>query len=195
MLHMIDLDSEYEMKEREEVKELSENDVLEFTEYKAKISEGTLITAAPLTLKFHSKTSKKHPLEDCVPSIIIFDSLDAKTHESDQLAEDMTYFVYDEIRLDGLVKEKGSRKVQVSEEINPEYKDKKWVFENISGIDYSIKAVKYKDHVQLLIDNCFKKITITIALPDSVRFSYIALTGKHYSITGLTFEFQGLRKR
>lgn len=183
MLHMIDLDSEYEMKERQEVKELSDNDTLVCEDYKTKISDGALINENPVTISFHSKTSKKHPLEDCVPSIILFDSLDAKTHESDTIAEDMTYFVYDEIRLDGLIKEKGSRKTAFSEEFNQEYKDKKWVFENITGLDYKIDAVKYKDHLQLKIDNSFKKITITIALPDSSRFAYLALTGKHCTIS------------
>lgn len=44
MQHLIDLDSEYRMKEREEVKALSGKNELKCTEYRHEVSEGILIT-------------------------------------------------------------------------------------------------------------------------------------------------------
>ncbi|MCR4617115.1 MAG: HD-GYP domain-containing protein [Lachnospiraceae bacterium] len=183
MLHLIDLDSEYEMKEREEIRELSGKDSIDCHSYKSDISEGILLNDYPVKICFNSKTSKKHPLEDCIPTVLLFDSLDARTHEQDNLAEEMLYCIYDEIRLDGRIQEVSSRITKTVEIINPDYVDKKWVMENLLGIDYTVEAVKCKDHVQIKIDNKFKKLTITIALPDSSRYAYIALTGKHCNIT------------
>ena len=73
MIHMIDLDSEYEMQERVEVTEFSETTELDCDEYRSQISEGVAITSNMVRIKFLCKPNKKYDENICVPALILFD--------------------------------------------------------------------------------------------------------------------------
>ncbi len=47
------------------------------------------------------------------------------------------------------------------------------------SIEYDIKMVKVKDHILISINDGEKTTSVTIALPDSVRFAYAGITGEH----------------
>lgn len=182
MIHMIDLDSEFDMKEREEIKELAGRNELECGKYRSSYSEGILISRYPTDISFKSTTYKEYPDVRSVPSIIIFDSLDGRMHTDDNKNEDMIYFEYCVIRLDGVYDCVGARKIQKKITEKDSTKEN-WIEANLQGLEYKVTAVRRRDHMLVTVDNKFRTIEFIIALPDSSRYSYVALSGEHCSIT------------
>lgn len=182
MIHLIDIDGEYEMKEKEEVKELAGKNELTCTEYRSAVSEGIVITDQMTNIKLTSTPEEGLSGDVYMPSIILFDSLDARIHMDEKNAERLLYFEYGEIKLDGTVVCKGARKMQVNITKNDSYD----TFFN--SIYYNIEAVKVKDHVLIKIRSDRETVEITIALPDSARWAYIGLTGEHCKISNVSID-------
>lgn len=182
MIHMIDLDSEFDMKEREEIKELAGRNELECGKYRSSYSEGILISRYPTDISFKSTTYKEYPDVRSIPSIIIFDSLDGRMHTDDNKNEDMIYFEYCVIRLDGVYDCVGARKIQRKITEKDSTKEN-WIEANLQGLEYKVTAVRRRDHMMVTVDNKFRTIEFIIALPDCSRYSYVALSGEHCSIT------------
>ncbi len=182
MIHMIDLDEEYQMKEKEEVKELAGRNELICDEYRSAISEGIVVTREMTNIKFTSTPVPGYPAENSMPSIILFDSLDARIHRTEKNIARLMYFEYGEIRFDGNVVRKGARKMQPKVEvINPDH-------EPLEGISYNIEAVKVKDHILIKIRSDLQTIEVIVALPDSARWAYIGLTGEHCQISDVSID-------
>ncbi len=187
MIHLIDLDSEYMMKERDEVKELSGKTELCMEEFKSDISEGIHIVSNITRIKLHSVTDRNNVRKECIPSLVIFDSLDGRVHDGAKVKE-MLYFEYALIRFDGKTECLGARKIQtntlelktVEKNNHPEIGEK--------GINYEIEAVKFKDHVLIKIKSEYQIIEHILALPDSARYAYIGLTGEHCTISNVVIE-------
>ena len=190
MLHMIDLDTEYELKEHEEVKELSGKNTLNCSEFRAAKSEGILINQYLTKIKVHSRADTDFIAENTIPSFIVFDSLDGRVHEIESKRKEMLYDEYSIIRFDGLIEKGSARKIK-SEIIPAEaYKGKKpsereYLKEYEKGLDYEIEAVKVKDHLLIIITNKFQTVKVTIALNDTTRFAYLSLTGELCLITNV----------
>ena len=173
MRHMIDLDGDYRMKERETVRELGGNNGMHCDAYRSEISDGIVVWNT--ITKIHLSYRDENPLDDhSVPAIILFDSLDARVHDEEETIRSLNYFEYCEIWLDGKTVNHGARsiKTEVTEYAPAVKPDKK------NTTDYDIETVKCKDHVLIRIDNGQAKTEVTVALPDSSRFAYAALTGK-----------------
>ena len=190
MLHLIDLDTEYDMKEHEEVKELGGKDVLHCADFRSEKSEGIILTRSPLLIKVHSRSEYEDAAENTIPSLIVFDSLDARVHETESKRKEMLYNEYAIIRFDGTITEGSARKIK--KEIIPTeaYKDKspssREIFaEYKNGLNYEVNAVKYKDHILIVITNKFQTVKITIALKDSTRYAYLSLTGQNCLISNV----------
>ncbi|MCR5268170.1 MAG: HD domain-containing protein, partial [Lachnospiraceae bacterium] len=152
MLHLIDLDTEYEMKEREEIAGLGGDNEMHFDEYRSSASQGIVITDQPVKISLNSKKDEGFPYSDCVPTIILFDALDGRMHgEEDRNAQEMQYFEYGVIRFNGEVICEGARKMETMIEVHDtddaDHESEK------HGMDYTIEAEKYKDHMRFVIDN------------------------------------------
>ncbi|MBQ9483591.1 MAG: HD-GYP domain-containing protein [Ruminiclostridium sp.] len=84
MLHLIDVDTEYEMSEREEVKALEGKNELIIDEYRSTVSEGILITpfmtTISLTVSPNTKVSGSAPSA----ALLLFDSLDGREHDTEK---------------------------------------------------------------------------------------------------------------
>ena len=190
MLHMIDLDTEYELKEHEEVKELGGKNELNCAEFRSQKSEGILLTRHPIKLRIHSRADKVIAGENTIPSFIVFDSLDSRVHETETKRREMLYKEYAIIRFDGKITEGCARKIK-SEIIPAEaYKTKapskqELFAEYKKGLTYEIESVKYKDHILIVISNKFQSLRITIALPDSTHYAYLCLTGEQCLINNV----------
>ncbi|MBR1638366.1 MAG: HD domain-containing protein [Treponema sp.] len=191
MLHLIDLDTEYEMKEREEVKELAGKNYLSCDEYGTSYSEGILInreiTKITLTCRAASATDEKV----WIPSFIVFDSLDARIHRTEEKQRDMLYFEYARIRFDGKTECLGARKVQTD---TIPVSDSVTEFRSASNIDYDVEAIRIKDHALIRITNAFQTVQIILALPDSTRYLYLGLTGEHCEITDIGIKKTGIEE-
>ena len=179
MRHMIDLDSEYRMKEQEAVKELAGDRALHCGAYKSEISEGIVVNQnmTKIHLACRAEEAEEGPAE---PAAILFDSLDAMPHTEEREARELIYEEYCEIRLGGEVVNHTARKVKTDvTEHAPAAKDAE------GRAIYEIEAVKCGDHVLIRIDDGRKTSEITIAMPDSSRYAYIALTGKNCFISDI----------
>jgi len=187
MIHLIDLDAEYEMKEREENTSLSGKSRFECEEFGDNISEGIQLTANLTRLGFHSVTDREYQNRECIPSIIVFDALDGRVHE-DEKKKEMIYFEYGRIRFDGETEVLGARKIEKKVIPNPGEKKNERALTDPNGVDYVLEAVKVKDHILFRIKNKFETIEIIMALPDSIRYAYIGLTGEHCIMTNIYME-------
>ena len=182
MIHLIDLDGEYQMKEKEEVKELAGKNELICDEYRSAVSEGIIVTNQITRIKLKHTPAKDFSRERSLPSLILFDSLDARIHTEENNIVRLLYFEYGEIRFDGKVVRKGARKMQPSITKNA---DADTVSDSIS---YTIETVKVKDHVLIRIISDAETVEIIVALPDSARWAYIGLTGEHCQLTNVSID-------
>lgn len=182
MIHLIDLDSEYQMKEKEEVKELAGKNELICDEYRSAVSEGIIVTNEITRIRFQSTPAEGFSKERSIPSIVLFDSLDARIHTEEKNITRLLYFEYGEIRFDGQVVRKGARKMQPK------------TTKNSSGTTsdgstaYTVESVKVKDHVLIRIISDAETVEIIVALPDSARWAYIGLTGEHCQLSNVSID-------
>ncbi len=188
MVHLIDLDTEFSMKEKDNIREFTKKDSIDVVDYRSEISESVLINETPITIKFKSRTFSAFSAPDCIPSIIIFDALDGSTHENDNKKEVMLYYEYGEVRVDGHITDEGCRKSLVNFEKKFDGELDYWLNANIRGVDFELNAVKVLDHLQIKMKSDFNTFTVTYALPDSSRFAYLAFTGRHCYIHDFEFE-------
>ena len=175
MLHLIDLDEEYQLQEHNEVRELAGKHELVCEEYLSAFSEGIIVTRNITRMHLHCSQNATKPAKDDIPSFVVFDSLDAHLHTDEEKQKVMNFCEYADIRFDGNVKNTGSRKVETQITDNPA----------AAGLDYDIEAVKYDDHVLIIINGGGKTIRIILALPDCIRYAYLGLTGKHCTISNV----------
>ncbi|MCR4748830.1 MAG: HD-GYP domain-containing protein, partial [Lachnospiraceae bacterium] len=177
MLHLIDLDTEYEMKEREEVKELAGKNELLIGEHREDISEGIVLN--PFKTTINMKVSPDKPGHDPKPSLVLFDSLDGRYHDDEKEIRELMYYEYCEIWINGHVENKGVRKIEktIKEEVS-----------SLSRGEYHIEAVRIKDHALIKIFSGENISNYIIALPDSSRYLYIGLTGIHCRINEVKIE-------
>ena len=176
MLHLIDLDAEYAMKDRGENKEFRDNNQLLLTYHRSAISPGILlgntITTVKLTVNPDSPNSRNNPK----PSLVLFDSLDGHIHELEKDKKEMLDFEYGEIWFGGRFSVAGARKMESTTDEGY----------NATKGKYTIEAVRIRDHALVRIkggDN--KSFETIVALPDSSRFVYLSLTGEHCLLTDI----------
>ena len=182
MRHLIDLDGGYRMKERETVRELAGGNEMHCGEYRNEVSTGILLSQTPT--KIHLSYRDEEPGDDqTAPAIILFDSLDARVHDEEETIQALNYTEYCEIWLNGETVRHEIRAVKT------EVKDSAAAAAREKGrAAYDLEAVKCKDHVLITIHDGSKTTDITAVLPDSSRYAYIALTGKHCYIGDVHIE-------
>ena len=181
MRHMIDLDTEYQMKEGESVRELAGSSVMRCGEYRNEISDGIRVQQEITRIHLEYRDEAQGDDVPGSPAIILFDSLDARVHDDPQTVRNLDYYEYCEIWLDGKTVNHGVRKI----ETNLRDAAPAAPAEAKTKTACDIEAVKCKDHVLIRISCEAKTAEITVALPDSSRYAYIALTGRNCLISGV----------
>lgn len=183
MQHLIDLDTEYQMREKEEIKELAGKDELICTKYRENISEGILINSNFVQMNFTCSPNDGSK-QMGFPAFVLFDSLDGRLYTDDRMIKESNYYEYGEVKFDGTSVVSGARKIQVSEMNHP--------LSGLSSIltkspnNYFVEAVRYKDHARIIISNLERTITYIIALPDNTRYLYLGLTGENCRIDNVS---------
>ena len=175
MIHIIDKDQEYEMREKEDVKEFSGNDEFHFESSNAFHTEGILLFPST-KMNIHIRVSplEGHGEDECRPEMVLFDSLDGRVHETGKLREELLYSKYASLCLDGTYSLDDARDIRTSITSSGEAGD-------ICG-EYDIEASRVKDHLLLKIEGNDRTVEYIIALMDSTRFSYISFTGENYHL-------------
>ncbi len=179
MQHLIDMDTEYKMREKGESKEFEGRMDLVCKKFRDDTSDGIILTPEIRTVRF--KCSSVDTRKECRPGAIIFDSLDGRYHDTPKEMKELNYFEYAEIRMDGTYTCSGARKIQV---------------DTISGsagrgtagdsTDYELTIVKKSDHIQINISDGAKTLRFIVALPDSSRYAYLSLTGENCHISDVS---------
>ncbi|MBR4528680.1 MAG: HD-GYP domain-containing protein [Lachnospiraceae bacterium] len=180
MQHLIDLDTEYMMKEREEFREFGGGNELHCKRDRDDISEGMLITPATTTVTLRVRPEASAPDRIPAPYLILFDSLDGRVHDEERTIQELNYVEYGTIDFKGNAEAGEARRMESHIEDIPEKRDK-----NGSSVAYTMEAVRYKDHLRVRIHGGGKKIEVIIALPDSTRYAYIGITGAYCHIFNL----------
>lgn len=168
MVHLIDEDLEYDMRESDGLDEAKE---LTFAENRSAYSNEVRITNIKSKIEFnYRKTS-----DDGMPSFVLYDSGDAKVHKGDDLEKQLSYYEYGEIKLDGSYSLDGIRanKIETSD------------FNGIGDGECNIEIVKDKDHIYFEMKSEGRFTKGTLALPDNTRFVYICITGKNCIISNI----------
>ena len=181
MLHLIDVDTEYEMQERAQAGISDRKKQLTISEYRSACVAGILINSFATTLRMAISSDDEAAGIAPVPSIILFDSLDGLFHSTERDIADMVYFEYGELWFDGRYTVGGARKIEVKIEETgaPDVE--------LNG-EYKLEAVRVSDHARLRIIGKNRTVEAVIALPDKSRFMYIGLTGEHCMISDLSSE-------
>ena len=179
MIHMIDIDSEYEMKERAENCEQESNNALTVTEHRSSSAGGILLDKFMTTIDLAVTVNDKASQDKFSPSMILFDSLDGQIHEKEKEVRYLMYFEYAELGFDGQVSQSGARKIQVNTEKATNSSINK-------SSNYRIKAVRINDHALIRISGKEQTTEFTVALPDSSRYLYIGLTGTNCRFTSIS---------
>lgn len=178
MLHLIDMDLEYKMKERVTNHAHGLTEELVIHDHRSEVTEGILLNAYPIDLSVHVRHDPEHAGNPCRPSLILFDALDSRIHTNPNEVRDLLYFEYAEIWFDGKYMISGARKVR-SEKIGSGHGRKG---------EYVLNAFRIKDHVKVVIAGEKETYEMIVALPDSIRFAHLALTGEHCSFDDSTLE-------
>ena len=181
MLHLIDIDTEYEMSERENVSEQDGMGEIIVNEHRSTLAAGILITPLMTTVHMTVGENEKTPGKAPDPSIILFDSLDGCEHDTEKEIKDLNYFEYGEIWFDGRTVTSGARVMQtniIRNEVSAILKD----------CVYKIEAVKIRDHALVRIIGKSQTAEVIIALPDSTRYLYIGITGENCRISNISTE-------
>ncbi|MBR5090986.1 MAG: HD domain-containing protein, partial [Ruminiclostridium sp.] len=178
MVHMIDVDTEYQMKERAKADESDINGILTTGAYREAVSAGIHISSSMTTIRMSISSDDEATGIAPIPSLILFDALDGKVHTDEKEIKDYLYLEYGEIWFDGRTVTGGARKMKSKVE-NTGADDIK------HNGEYKIEAVRIDDHALIRIAGKAQTAEIIVALPDSSRFMYIALTGEHCRISNL----------
>lgn len=179
MLHLIDLDIEYGMREQEEDKDNVTADQLHCERIYQECSVGLLVNDKENRIQFRSSPEEGFPGAESIPTLVLFDALDARIHEDESKKKDLLYFEYGQIRVDGRIICEGARKIEAREK--PLSRETQTSHRNYSN--YTVEAVRIKDHALIRVTGRGKTTEYIVALPDSSRFLYISLTGEHCVIS------------
>lgn len=187
MLHLIDLDTEYEMKEKKQIPEFAGKDTLICAENRSAYSEGFRLEKEITKFKMRCKTQLGYSPKDSRFTIILFDSLDGRIYYDDEQTKDMIYTEFAKISFDGSVQKKDARKIKVETIKKKDSPSGSLEDALIGGLDFEGEAVKYKDHILITLSCKYQTSKITVALADNSRFSYFSLTGAHCIYSNVEF--------
>ena len=182
MVHLLDLDLEYTMREQEAGRDESGSNRIHCETIYHDCSLGILVTSKMTRVRLFSKPDEGYPLESSLPTLVLFDSLDARIHEDAAKKKDLLYLEYAQIRVDGRTICESARKIETN--VRPA-DTKTAASSGMKYINYTIEAVKVKDHALIRISDGHTITECIVALPDSSRFLYISLTGEHCLISNI----------
>ena len=193
MLHLIDKDMEYQMREHMTGSNASSNSRLRCESVYNDCSVGVLIDDRITHIQLFCRSDDGYSEDEAIPALILFDSLDGRVHTDEDRVKDLLYFEYAKIRFDGRVECEGARKTESTEfkaqrQENNSHSELSKAKDGASHFRrFDVEAVRYKDHVRIDISDGAMVRQTVLALPDSVRFAYVSLTGDHCMLMNIRF--------
>jgi len=178
MIQLIDMDNLYTMKEKEITANLDGESELICKGYREQYSPGVLIAGNYSTISFDYIPDDKNAIS--YPSLVLFDSLEGRMYKYENEINKIDYYEYGTIHLNGVVESENLRQYQLKTIKNAASVRDKY--------HYSVQAVRYKDHLFVIIENDDSKFELTLALPDNNQFTYFAITGQNCKISNIIIE-------
>ncbi len=188
MIHMIDLDQEYRMKESQTGANLTTDNSIRCDSLYHDCTKGIAIKERTTRIRLCSHPDDGVSHENSLPSLIVFDSLDGDVHPGEENNKNVLYFEYARIRLDGLVTEYNTRRSEVSvindEPLVEAARDNEPELEQ----HYLVEAIRYQDHMMVKLHDEKHTTRVILALPDTARFAYIAIGGEKCFVHNILVE-------
>lgn len=180
MIHFIDLDKDYEMRERKDIKEYDSNRPIDCGEFLSDYTEGVSITSAFAKIRFRYRPKEE---EDSYGTVVVFDSSDGRIQTLDTAKKEMHFLEYARISLNGEVTPGEIRDHRVTTVFG--YDDP-----NISLADneYEVRGVKIKDHILIRMYGAGKTTEVIMATPDNTRYAYISVSGRNCIISDMQIQ-------
>lgn len=179
MVQLIDTDSRFRNREETESVDAVIHSEFESDEYRSVISNGIPVAGKVTRIRFKSEPMDRTEGRFYAPSIILFDSLDSRVHDTETTIRDTIYTEYAEMWFDGhtISVEARNLTTDVTELTHP-------------GPDnvFIIETSRYKDHVRITLTNGRLKAESVVALEDSSRSAYVALTGENCRISEIDID-------
>ena len=151
-------------------------------EYRSTISSGIAVTEKVIRISFDCISEGAEGGLFSAPSIVLFDSYDRRVHSNEKAIEAYQYCEYGEFWFNG-------------HSISTNIDDMRNSFEASGALGeqgkYSIVAGRYEDHLNLRLESAEGVAEWVIALPDSTKSSYIALTGEHCRLENIEVSDEG----
>ena len=200
MVDMIDRDKDYLMQDRgdeekrKEITDLTRLEEMDFGEYRSLISDGIRLSSDILRICLAVEPANGADEKKSIPAIILFHSYDGCVHQNDREIKTFHYMEYGEIWLDGhtictearnMNADIQTDETEASQKGNGQMEETASQEERKGAVCYEIEAVKSWDHVRIRIKSPGQKADVIAALSDAGH-AYIALTGEHCRITGIT---------
>ena len=182
MIHMIDLDIEYRMKESMSGSDAVNADTLRCESIYHDCSGGINITGKKTRINLCSQPDAGQDKDSSIPTIIVFDALDGQVHPGEEGNKDILYCEYAHIRLDGEVQECNVRKSEVRFSDADTDMERTFLQDTEDGRRFLIEAVRNRDHVQICVSDEKKKFEVILALSDTSRYAFISITGEHCEV-------------
>ena len=184
IIRMIDADSNFQIVSGNKPEKLLLKDEYFFDEYKKNITPGIVITHNVEQISFRTRPHEKKEGEFFETSLILFDSYDGRVHENAESVTTFRYMEYGEIWLSGNYVCTSARKMDVKI-TDKEPAEGEHVHLIRHDDQYTVTLGRYRDHLQMKIENDLKVMDIIVALPDNSRWAYVAFSGEHAHIDGL----------
>ncbi len=153
-------------------------------DYRTTVSLGIPVATSIENISFNCEISPDPQVQYSAPSIILFDSFDRRIHDNPKAIKSYHYLEYGEVWFDNHSITTAARKI---EENTIEGDVNMAMMKSVSG-KYEISAVKYEDHVKLLMTCPIYKKEVIIALQDGSTSVYIGITGENCSIKDINIE-------
>ena len=183
MLNLVDQDTDYMMKEREEGGDPHFKSSLNCNELLSEYTVGIPVVNRFTRIQLLSKPEEYYGGVS-LPSIVIFDALDGRVHMTDDGRKSFLYLEYARMRFDGMTEQLSARKIQSRTIL----KDGESDYSGEGGYrKYEVVGVRHDDHMLVRISDNHRVFESIIALPDSSRYVYLAITGERCSIRDITY--------
>jgi len=185
MLHLIDRDVEYRMREREEATDEAFITRMHCERLYHECSVGFHITDTITKIRLYSQADAGFEEAACLPTLLLFDALDGRVHEDASRNRDLLFMEYGRIRFDGRTLCENARKIEtrvLNDEAGAMQAGKRSAARNTA---YEIEPVRFRDHAMIRISDGKKTVQSIVAFPDSTRFAYLSLTGEHCTISNI----------
>ncbi|MCR5033593.1 MAG: HD domain-containing protein [Lachnospiraceae bacterium] len=195
MLQMIDSDPNYRMKDTGEGTESQWKNELVCKEYRSEISAGFPVSENVTRMHILVRPLDTQPGAFSMPALILFDSLDARVHTTEQMIRENGYTEYGELWFDGhsICTRARELKVEMSENQDAGKSRHRMVIDRTGGGTlYELEIGKYKDHVRIRIHGGPRDIEAVAALPDTTRYTFIGLTGENCHLLDISTEDAGI---